>query len=251
MGQTCIVLNGGIITENEMKLVAEWLNQDQNTNAANSEMQLLDTVRSECMQYTGKMVKTTTITSKIIQESMVKLAPSAVHTMVSLCMDMGVTAYPLELLMHHSNFVDQTEISISVNFIEEMLRTIAKRNVIFRLNVIINQYDADHVEKKLRPQPDVGRFFSIADLNSLAKPEKEPIVDLCETFMRGNRELLEVELAKRTTPSQATTMLKWLETNVVRFAANKELHKMFGIPGVTGKCEGSAMGDVHVGLVRL
>ena len=49
MGQTCIVLNGGSITVNEMKLVAEWLNQDQNTNAANSEMQLLDTVRAECM----------------------------------------------------------------------------------------------------------------------------------------------------------------------------------------------------------
>jgi hypothetical protein len=239
-GHKYVILKDQILKDDprNASFIASWLNSDQNENQGNNEAELMkvcqQTVRT--LLQTTPQLKMSIVVAKIVQESVVKLNPNAVGSLVRWVMEAGVDTYVDSLLAYHSNFVNPTDLSCSPNWFEEVCKAVPKENVLFRLNLAIIQYNPEVVDLKLRPQPDACRFISLPDLAALKK--KQEVVQECEKFMATNRRLLEKELLSRTSKAAAENYFRLLETNVVRLALQKPLHKQFPA-GIMGKFEGT------------
>jgi len=181
-------------------------------------------------------VKLPTVVAKVCSQSVAKLSPSAVSAMARWALEQGNSEYIDELVAFHNNHVNPCDLAVSPAWFECVCVNINKRFPLVRLNLAIGQYDPNHVEQKLRPQPDTAKFYSNVEVVALGK--NADILNLGEETMKENRRIVEPILANKVVRAQALKHLRSFETNVVRLMLAKPLVNVVYDPCVSGKADG-------------
>eukprot|EP00959_Pyramimonas_sp_CCMP1952_P474101 9502864-Pyramimonas_sp.AAC.1 len=70
-------------------------------------------------------------------------------------------------------------------------------------------YTTEKVDEKVRPQPDVSKFFVASEIKAYG--ENTAVLTMGETFMRQNREQMHSELIKHVNNEAALHYLRMFE----------------------------------------
>lgn len=161
-----------------------------------------------------------TITRKMIQTSAVKLNVATVGALAKFVVEMGINGrYLDELAEHHSQTVNPTELSVSHTIFEAIVVNIPSDYIISRLGLACAVFSAEKVENRVRPMPDVARFFAANDFASLAKVPA--VMVALEAHLREVRSTFTEVLERFTTPTNVRKLIRLNDVQGVRMACGK------------------------------
>ena len=226
------------IPDEDCVFLSDYLNADQNQNAADSEMQLVADVSRTVQEIMkakkgdDKHVKVGEVITKVTSNNLVRLRPDHVGDVAHLCIGFGDGPFISEIVWRHSQRVNPKDLTVSTKWMGDMSRAFPKDVSLLKLAVMMVQYDGDEVVPQTRPLPDVSRAIGIPEMTSLAKDAEKckEIHDL----MAANRILFEAKFISLVGKQKAMTLFHEFETNLARLALSKSLHVEFK-HGVSGK----------------
>jgi hypothetical protein len=171
-------------------------------------------------QFLPEQVNLATITRKMLQTSAIKLNVATVGALAKFVIEMGFEGnYLEEVAEHHSQHINPTELSVSHTIFESIVSQIEAKHILVRLGLACAAFTAEKVEARVRPMPDVSRFFATSDFASLAK-NKETL-DQTEAYLRSIRADFTEVLCKHTTLANARKFLRQNEMQTVRMICGK------------------------------
>ena len=139
-----------------------------------------------------------------------------------------------ELAEFHSQSVNPTELSVSHTIFESIVTSITSKHILVRLALSCACFTTDRVEPRVRPMPDVARFFSPGDFASLAK--NDAMLDVFEEYLRTTRDKMSKVINERTTPEHTRHFLRINDMQAARLACGKPARSEFAF-GSQGSTE--------------
>jgi len=109
----------------------------------------------------------------------------------------------------------------------------SKRHVLIKLNLILVNYSSESVHERIRPNPDICKLVSVAELASLSK--ETALLDEMETLFKDTRAAFEGPLINSTSSLRASNLIHDFEMQVTRMALGKKPLDVFDPDCATGK----------------
>ena len=131
-----------------------------------------------------------------------------------------------EVAEHHSQNVNPTELTVSHTIFEALVSSISAKYILVRLGLSCACFSAEKVDVRIRPMPDMSRFYTTNDFVSLGKNTEA--LEMGEAFLKSCRATFEPVLSKHTTLANARKYMRLNEMQCVRMMTGKPAMTEYG-----------------------
>ena len=207
---------------------------------------IIDLCHAEVKSTGSPHVRIGSVITKFTKDAIVKVNPAVISSYARWVSELGITDYPMEYLDWYGRNVDPTELACSPAWLEECARTITKAFPLTLLTTTMVHMCGENRQINMRPTQDTARFITVAEMTAL-KANKDAL-DLIEAFLVQSRAQLEPAIAKAVGARSARDLLYHLETQAVRMAYAKSLHKEFPTK-VSGKMSAEKLDQMRTSFL--
>ena len=235
------------VSDDDCKFLSELLNSDQNQNQTNSEDHLrlhIKQMLDGLITPERPMVPTSTIITKVIDTSIVKLRPDHVGDTAQFIVGFHGSPYVDQLSRWYAQNVNPRQLSISARWMADIARTFGKTRPLCKLAATLVHYRGFVVTPGTAPNPDTSRTIDVPLMTNLAQNSAADL-DWLEEEMRTYRAKFSGYMTTKLGSDMAADQFLGVEELAMRLLCGKTMVLQGFTHGVSGKFSKEKVEDLY------